>query len=53
MGRIAAEFFTPSGRRNSLEALGLVRVEYDDKLAGRLKREIAEAIPELYPRQGL
>ena len=48
MGRIAAEFFTPSGRRNSLEALGLVRVEYDGKLIGRLKREIAEAIPALY-----
>jgi len=46
MGRIAAEFFTPTGRRNSLEALGLVRVEYDEKLISRLKREISEGIPE-------
>ena len=46
MGRIAAEFFTPTGRRNSLESLGLVRVEYDEKLISRLKRDISEWIPE-------
>ena len=30
MGRIAAEFCTPGGRRNSLEALGAVRVGYEE-----------------------
>ncbi|OQK17983.1 hypothetical protein AU255_09035 [Methyloprofundus sedimenti] len=48
MGRIAAEFFTPTGRRNSLEALGLVRVEYDEKLISRLTRDISEWIPKNY-----
>jgi ATP-dependent helicase YprA (DUF1998 family) len=48
MGRIAAEFFTPSGRRNSLEALGLVRVEYDTKLLGSLNQHISESIPKHY-----
>lgn len=28
-GKVAAEFCLPTGRRNSLEALGLVRVSYD------------------------
>jgi len=34
-GKIAAEFCLPTGRRNSLEALGLVRVGYD---AAKLKQ---------------
>ncbi len=34
LGMIGAEFCTPSGRRNSLEALGIVKVSYDEnKLA--------------------
>jgi hypothetical protein len=28
-GKVTAEFCLPTGRRNSLEALGLVRVGYD------------------------
>lgn len=48
VGRIAAEFFTPTGRRNSLEALGLVHVEYDEKLISRLKQEMSEWLPESY-----
>lgn len=51
MGRIAAEFFTPAGRRNSLEALGLVRVEYDAGLLRRLKQEISEHVPNEYQNE--
>jgi hypothetical protein len=39
MGKIASEFCTPTGRRNSLEALGLVRVDYE---AGTLKKLIRD-----------
>jgi ATP-dependent helicase YprA (DUF1998 family) len=31
LGSIGAEFCTPGGRRNSLEALGLVKVTYDEE----------------------
>lgn len=51
MGRIAAEFFTPSGRRNSLEALGLVHVNYDAKLIRRLKQHISEFIPSTFQEE--
>ena len=40
MGRIASEFCTPTGRRNSLEALGLVRVDYPQPLMDRLIRQL-------------
>lgn len=44
MGRIAGEFCTPTGRRNSLEALGLVKVEYQKpaltRLISQLKAEV-------------
>lgn len=46
MGRIAAEFCTPGGRRNSLEALGLVRVSWDKTGFRRLLKEITPRIPE-------
>ncbi|NEV62345.1 DEAD/DEAH box helicase [Thiorhodococcus minor] len=46
MGRIAAEFCTPGGRRNSLEALGLVRVSWDKTGYRRLLKEITPRIPE-------
>lgn len=36
MGKIAAEFCTPAGRRNSLEAMGLVRVAYPKRIMERL-----------------
>jgi len=51
MGQIAAEFCTPSGRRNSLEALGLVRVSWDTKFFRRLLREITPQIPERHRGQ--
>ena len=50
MGRIAAEFCTPGGRRNSLEALGLVRVSWDKTRFRRLLNEITPHIPE--PQRG-
>lgn len=47
-GRIAAEFCLPTGRRNSLEALGLVRVSHDAnklKAAGvKLEASLPEAL---------
>lgn len=46
MGRIAAEFCTPGGRRNSLEALGLVRVSWDKTGFRRILKEITPHIPE-------
>ncbi|MFK5925774.1 MAG: DEAD/DEAH box helicase [Desulfuromusa sp.] len=42
MGRIAAEFCTPTGRRNSLEALGLVRVDYPKRLMQKLFHRLRE-----------
>ena len=44
-GKIAAEFCTSSGRRNSLEALGLVRVEYDPRKLKTLRSLVEEFIP--------
>ena len=46
MGRIASEFCTPGGRRNSLEALGLVRVSWDPGRLRRLLRVVAPLVPE-------
>jgi hypothetical protein len=46
MGRIAAEFCTPGGRRNSLEALGLVRVSWDLTCFRRLLRGVTPQVPE-------
>jgi len=45
LGKIAAEFCTSSGRRNSLEALGLIRVEYDSRKFKNLKTLVKEFIP--------
>lgn len=44
MGKIAAEFCTPGGRRNSLEALGAVRVTYDQSALVPLTRFTAAAL---------
>lgn len=44
MGRIAAEFCTPTGRRNSLEALGLVRVVYHQPALERLFRQMKDKV---------
>ncbi|ACN14574.1 Dbp [Desulforapulum autotrophicum HRM2] len=46
MGKVAAEFCTPGGRRNSLEALGLVHVTYESKRFKRLVKTITPFIPE-------
>lgn len=51
MGRIAAEFCTPGGRRNSLEALGLVRVSWDKNRFRRMLREVKDRIPEHHQDQ--
>ena len=45
LGKIASEFCTPSGRRNSLEALGLVRVEYDSRKYKKLMSLVTEYVP--------
>ena len=44
-GKIAAEFCLPGGRRNSLEALGLVRVGYDEKLLKQAAELFAPKLP--------
>jgi RAD3-like DEAD/DEAH box helicase/helicase-like protein/uncharacterized protein DUF1998 len=44
-GRIAAEFCLPTGRRNSLEALGLVRVSYDAGKLSHAGKLLAEVLP--------
>jgi hypothetical protein len=44
-GKIAAEFCLPGGRRNSLEALGLVRVGYDEILLKQAAELFAPKLP--------
>lgn len=51
LGKIAAEFCTPSGRRNSLEALGLVRVGYEPRKFKALKTQLEELSPQKYKDQ--
>jgi hypothetical protein len=51
MGKIAAEFCTPTGRRNSLEALGLVRVDYDAKIIKKLQRDLKNEIEPTHQNQ--
>ena len=41
-GKIASEFFTPGGRRNSLEALGLVRISIERTTVQLIKDGISE-----------
>jgi len=48
IGLTAAEFCTPGGRRNSLEALGLVKVSYEKGKLKRLTREVKKFIHEGY-----
>lgn len=45
LGKIAAEFCTSSGRRNSLEALGLVRVTYETRKFKALISLVKDCIP--------
>jgi ATP-dependent helicase YprA (DUF1998 family) len=45
-GRLAAEFCLPTGRRVSLEALGLVRVSYEESKLSRAAEQFAPCLPE-------
>ena len=45
-GRCAAEFCLPTGRRTSLEALGLVRVSCDKDRLGQAALAFANSLPE-------
>ncbi len=45
-GKIAAEFCLPTGRRNSLEALGLVRVGYDPTRLKQAADFLRPVLPE-------
>ncbi|MEE4359269.1 MAG: helicase C-terminal domain-containing protein, partial [Desulfococcaceae bacterium] len=53
IGMITAEFCTPGGRRNSLEALGLVRVTYDKRKMKELGRSVQKYLPEKYKNQAV
>jgi len=44
-GKTAAEFCLPTGRRNSLEALGLVRVSYDAVRLNQAAQAFSTALP--------
>ena len=54
-GKIAAEFFTPGGRRNSLEALGLVRIRVEASVLQRIQQRLAsgDVITEALSREEL
>lgn len=45
-GKIAAEFCLPTGRRSSLEALGLVRVSYDPSKIGLAAQVFSHSLPD-------
>jgi len=49
LGRIGVEFCTPGGRRNSLEALGLVEVTYDENKLRLLTQKLVAVLPEGLP----
>lgn len=51
IGQSAAEFCTPGGRRNSLEALGLVRMVLEKKRFKRLVREVEKVLPGSFLKQ--
>ncbi|MBT7064855.1 MAG: DUF1998 domain-containing protein [Verrucomicrobia bacterium] len=44
-GKILAEFCLPTGRRSSLEALGLVHVGYDKTALGKVVEEVSDLLP--------
>jgi ATP-dependent helicase YprA (DUF1998 family) len=45
-GKITAEFCLPTGRRTSLEALGLVYVTYDPSKLAQAAEQFAQSLPE-------
>jgi len=53
IGQSAAEFCTPGGRRNSLEALGLVRMILEKRKLKRFVREVAIILPESLKKQAV
>lgn len=50
LGAIGAEFCTPAGRRNSLEALGVAFVTYDAKRLAALRQKVLGFWPEALPK---
>lgn len=50
-GKAAAEFCLPTGRRNSLEALGLVRVGYDAVKLNQATQAFSHALPAEFRTQ--
>lgn len=49
LGRLGAEFCTPGGRRNSVEALGVVSVSYDETKLRALKQQARTVLPSGLP----
>lgn len=49
LGRLGAEFCTPGGRRNSVEALGVVNVTYDDVKLEALMSKVRAFLPKGLP----
>lgn len=52
-GHVAAEFCTPGGRRNSLEALGLVSVVYEERHFHNFIKAITPSIPQKHKTYAL
>jgi superfamily II DNA/RNA helicase len=50
LGAIGAEFCTPAGRRNSLEALGVAFVTYEARRLAALRQRVLCFWPEALPR---
>lgn len=49
LGRLGAEFCTPGGRRNSVEALGVVSVSYEEAKTRLLEQKVWELLPAGLP----
>lgn len=49
LGRLGSEFCTPGGRRNSVEALGVVNVTYDEAKLVALKTKVHSILPAGLP----
>lgn len=49
LGSIGSEFCTPGGRRNSVEALGVVSVTYDEQKLRLLIQKVKSFLPEDVP----
>lgn len=49
LGRLGAEFCTPGGRRNSVEALGVVSVTYEESKLRILKQKTRAILPKGLP----